>query len=125
MRAAAVLLLLLTAGPAAAQGLDCRATEGGRSVCSESFRSLADRIDRRAQGRAAAPSAGPSAIAPRAGPIGAIATAPPLTARQHRLVGAVARAIRAGRCDQARTLALEAGDYPLADHAQKLCRPAR
>ena len=98
----AVLILALTAGPVAAQGMDCRAVGGGRMVCTESFRSLTDRIDRRTQGREAAEN-------------------PSLTPAQRRLVADVAKAVRAGRCEQARTLAIQAGDYPLADQAGRLC----
>ena len=116
----ALALLLLTATSAHAQGMDCRSAGGGRTTCTESFRSLADRIERQTDGRTAPPagaSAIPKPIAPKA------MGAPPLTPKERRRVAAVARAIQAGRCDEARAIALEDGDYPLADQATKLCAP--
>ena len=109
MRLIAVLAVLALPAVAHAQGMDCRAAGGGRNVCTESFRSLTDRLDRRAEGRetSAHPREGGDALTPA----------------QRRLVAGVAKAIRAGRCDDARALALAAGDYPLADHAGRLCAP--
>ena len=116
---AVVAAAALAGPPARAQEQVCRGVEGGRPVCADAPEAVVRRVDRELKMR------GPASVAAQPGDAEVAARAQPyITKKQQKLVEAVARAMLAGRCDKAETLALRAGDHALAEEAVRRCIPA-
>ena len=108
-------------GPASAQLQDC-VGRPGRVYCTDSLNAVVDRMQAQIRDRK---PAGPAEVAQSAdGPEVLARPQPILTPEQQRLVDAVAKAVRAGRCDKAESIAVKAGDLALAEQAVRLCVPA-
>lgn len=105
--ALAFVIALTVASTAAAQPGEMDCTRVGTGInCSESATSAA----RRARLQAIAASERRKAEA--------------VTEKREALQRSVSQAVLEGRCDDARRIALEAGDLDAADKAMRLCTPA-
>jgi hypothetical protein len=113
------VLAAALAGPAAAQEKACRAVEGGRLMCVDGLEAVIRRTDHEIATRPAQPT-----LRQEGDDKVAAAAQPYMTRKQLKLVEDVAKAMRAGRCDRAETLALKAGDHELAQEAARRCIPA-
>jgi len=112
--AIALAVTSLTASSASAQGrgMEC-STWGGQTTCKESAAAQAERLNRENLDRM---SRMEISKPPTAEEVAA--------ARTRKLQKKVAAAVKAGRCDEAKQLALDAGDLDTADKAMRLCTPA-
>lgn len=115
MKIAAALVLAfvgVTAAQAQIGGMTCRTTGAGRQECTESAGAQAERLNRENMERMRQSMAsGPTAAEVEA-------------ARKRKLQKKVAGLVKAGKCDEAKAMALDAGDMDTADQAVRLCTPA-
>lgn len=86
-----------SAAPAQSGRMDCFSVQGGRPVCTTSRDSMVDTLDKRA----------------RAGRLA--------SAREKKLVKAVAQAVHDGRCEEALALALKSDNPMVAANTARLC----
>jgi hypothetical protein len=110
--AIAFAIASLGAAEAHAQaGMNC-SKFAGQVTCKES----AERLNRENMERMERSRAAMDANRPSAADVAAL--------RQQRLEKKVAAAIKAGKCDEAKQIALDAGNLDVADKAMRLCTPA-
>jgi hypothetical protein len=96
-------------------GMNC-STWAGQVTCKESAGAQAERLNRENMERLSRSRAEMDANRPSAADIAA--------ARQRKLEKKVAAAVKAGKCDEAKQIALDAGNLDVADKAMRLCAPA-
>ena len=114
MKIVAALVIAFTGATAvhAQTDMNCRTTISGRVECKESVGAQAERLNREHMERMReSADSMPTAVDLAA-------------ARKRALQRKVAKLVKAGKCEEAKAVALDAGDLDTADQAVRLCTPA-